>query len=245
MPDTGYFHLHLVSDATGETLITVARAAAAQYASVVAGRASLPDGALEEAARPCAGRNRRIARPGALHAARGRPDPGAGKQMPRARAALHVGARPGAAAVPVLSRRRDHSPRRRPARAQRGIFPAHRRAQLHHVSRRRPACRRAAGSRRGAGRRLAHLEDADLDLSRQSRRQDRQCAAGAGRAAGARGGEADAAAGGRALCQSRAHRADPREPAAGPESASRRRPLYRQGGGGRGGGVFSPALRHA
>ena len=29
-----YFHLHLVSDATGETLITVARAAAAQYASV-------------------------------------------------------------------------------------------------------------------------------------------------------------------------------------------------------------------
>jgi regulator of PEP synthase PpsR (kinase-PPPase family) len=30
----GFFHLHLVSDATGETLITVARAAAAQYASV-------------------------------------------------------------------------------------------------------------------------------------------------------------------------------------------------------------------
>jgi len=34
MPDTGYFHLHLVSDATGETLITVARAAAAQYVNV-------------------------------------------------------------------------------------------------------------------------------------------------------------------------------------------------------------------
>jgi regulator of PEP synthase PpsR (kinase-PPPase family) len=30
----GYFHLHLVSDATGETLITVARAAAAQYTTV-------------------------------------------------------------------------------------------------------------------------------------------------------------------------------------------------------------------
>ena len=29
-----YFHLHLVSDSTGETLITVARAAAAQYASM-------------------------------------------------------------------------------------------------------------------------------------------------------------------------------------------------------------------
>jgi regulator of PEP synthase PpsR (kinase-PPPase family) len=34
MAETSYFHLHLVSDATGETLITVARAAAAQYASV-------------------------------------------------------------------------------------------------------------------------------------------------------------------------------------------------------------------
>jgi [pyruvate, water dikinase]-phosphate phosphotransferase / [pyruvate, water dikinase] kinase len=34
MPETKYFHLHLVSDATGETLITVARAAAAQYAHV-------------------------------------------------------------------------------------------------------------------------------------------------------------------------------------------------------------------
>src|SRR6185437_10526375 len=30
----GYFHLHLISDATGETLITVARAAAAQYTTV-------------------------------------------------------------------------------------------------------------------------------------------------------------------------------------------------------------------
>jgi [pyruvate, water dikinase]-phosphate phosphotransferase / [pyruvate, water dikinase] kinase len=32
---SGYFHLHLISDATGETLITVARAAAAQYAKVL------------------------------------------------------------------------------------------------------------------------------------------------------------------------------------------------------------------
>src|ERR1700692_2050453 len=29
-----YFHLHLVSDSTGETLITVARAVAAQYANI-------------------------------------------------------------------------------------------------------------------------------------------------------------------------------------------------------------------
>ena len=35
MPTTGnYFHLHLVSDSTGETLITVGRAVAAQYANV-------------------------------------------------------------------------------------------------------------------------------------------------------------------------------------------------------------------
>ena len=31
---TNYFHLHLISDATGETLITVARAAAAQYTAM-------------------------------------------------------------------------------------------------------------------------------------------------------------------------------------------------------------------
>src|SRR3954447_25190799 len=35
VPNSGnYFHLHLVSDSTGETLITVARAVAAQYANV-------------------------------------------------------------------------------------------------------------------------------------------------------------------------------------------------------------------
>ena len=34
-PMTGHdFHLHLVSDSTGETLITVSRAVAAQYADV-------------------------------------------------------------------------------------------------------------------------------------------------------------------------------------------------------------------
>ncbi len=35
MLGAGYFHLHLVSDSTGETLITVARAAAAQYTKVI------------------------------------------------------------------------------------------------------------------------------------------------------------------------------------------------------------------
>ncbi|WP_393987698.1 pyruvate, water dikinase regulatory protein [Xanthobacter sediminis] len=36
VPSESYFHLHLVSDATGETLITVGRAACAQYANVQA-----------------------------------------------------------------------------------------------------------------------------------------------------------------------------------------------------------------
>ena len=35
MPTSGsYFHLHMISDSTGETLITVARAVAAQYSNV-------------------------------------------------------------------------------------------------------------------------------------------------------------------------------------------------------------------
>jgi [pyruvate, water dikinase]-phosphate phosphotransferase / [pyruvate, water dikinase] kinase len=34
-PAPGYFHLHLISDSTGETLITVARAAAAQYSWIM------------------------------------------------------------------------------------------------------------------------------------------------------------------------------------------------------------------
>ena len=42
---TSFFHLHLISDSTGETLITVARAAAAQYAGVRADRACLSGGA--------------------------------------------------------------------------------------------------------------------------------------------------------------------------------------------------------
>ena len=40
-----------------------------------------------------------------------------------------------------------------------------------------------------------------------------------------------------------AHRADPREPAARPQGAPRRRPVYRQDGGGGGDRLFAPALR--
>ena len=36
MAQRSYFHLHLISDSTGETLNTVGRAAAAQYATLSA-----------------------------------------------------------------------------------------------------------------------------------------------------------------------------------------------------------------
>ena len=93
--------------ATGETLITVARAAAAQYANVSPVEHIYPlvrtqkqlDRVLTEI-EECAGHR-------ALHAARGRPDRAAGGEMPRARPAVPVDPRTGAAAVPVLSRRRD------------------------------------------------------------------------------------------------------------------------------------------
>ena len=63
-----YFHLHLVSDATGETLNTVAKAAAAQYSDFrpIAHIYALVQNTL--AAEPCAAGNRGAARNRALHA---------------------------------------------------------------------------------------------------------------------------------------------------------------------------------
>ena len=93
--------------------------------------------------------------------------------------------------------------------------------------------------------RIAHVEDADLDLSRQPRREDRQCTAGARNCSASPRRRAVAAAGGRALCQPGAHRADPAESPARPQGASRRRPVYRPQGGGGGGGVLAQAVRPA
>ena len=55
---TNYFHLHLVSDATGETLITVARAAAAQYTAVSPVEHMHPLVRIAQAARPGVDRDR-------------------------------------------------------------------------------------------------------------------------------------------------------------------------------------------
>ena len=136
-------------------------------------------------------------------------------------------------------------PRRRAAHAQRRIFQAHRRAELHHAARRRPARRRHGAGRRGAGRRVAHLEDADLDLSRQPRRQDRERSAGAGRAGAAAARGAGAAAGGGPDRQPGAHRADPAEPAARASRRARRRAIRRPAGGGGGGRRGAQAVRQA
>ena len=212
----------------------------------VAGRASLPDGALEKAARPLPGRNHRGAGPGALYAARGRPYPVAGRQMPRARPAVHVGAGAGAAACssPISAPRRMH------------------RAGAQHVLNAEYFQRIDALNYtmfHDDGQHAEGLEEADVVLvgvSRTSKTPTSIYLANRGVKTGnvplvpnvplpPRGREADAAAGGRALCQPRAHRADPREPAARSEGASRRRSIYRQDRGRRGGGLFAPALRQA
>src|SRR5215831_4439141 len=114
---TGFFHLHLVSDATGETLITVARAAAAQYVTI----------SPIEHVYPLVRTMKQLER--VLVEVEASPgivlytllDPGAG-----------------AAGVRGLSGYRNDPPGRRPAHAQCRILQAHRCAQLHDAARRRP-----------------------------------------------------------------------------------------------------------
>ena len=104
-----YFHLHLVSDSTGETLTTVARAATAQYTKVTPVEHVYPlvrtqkqlDRVLAEIEEA----------PGIVLYTLLEDDlvDAAGEAMPRAEPALPVDPRAGAAAAAVLSRRRDHA----------------------------------------------------------------------------------------------------------------------------------------
>src|SRR5437588_499292 len=155
----GFFHLHLVSDATGETLITVARAAAAQYASVAPIEHIYPLVRTE-------------------------------KQLDRV--ISEIEAAPGIVVYTMLD------------------------AAL-----------------------------ADLDLSRQWRREDRECAARAEYAGADPARAVDSSAGGRTDGEPRAHRADPPEPPARAERSSRRRSLCRSPGGRGGDRVLAQALRPA
>ena len=128
----GYFHLHLVSDATGETLITVARAAAAQYIKVIAGRAHASAGAHAEAARPGAGRNRGMRRAScSIRCSRTNLVAAAGEKC------RELGLPCLSILGPVLRLFQSYlgaetdATGRRPARAQCRIFQAHRCAELH------------------------------------------------------------------------------------------------------------------
>ena len=133
MPDTGYFHLHLVSDATGETLTMVARAAAAQYATVspiehlypmVRSKKQLDRAITEIAEQPGLVLYTLLEEDIIQHL------------EDKCR---ELGLPCMSVLGPVLRLFQSYlgseidPPRRRPARAQRRIFPPHRRAQLHDV----------------------------------------------------------------------------------------------------------------
>ena len=231
---TGYFHLHLVSDATGETLITVARAAAAQYAKVPPVEHLLSAGAHAEAARPRAGRDRGAARHRALYAAGGEPGRSGWRSKCRE------------LSVPCLS---ILGPVLRLFQSYLGAEPTHRVGAQHTLNaeyfKRIDALNYTM--LHDDGQHIDDLEEADVVLvgvSRTSKTPTSIYLANRGVKTGnvplvpgvplpPQVEDADASAGGRALRQPRAHRADPAEPAARPASASRRRPVYRpQGGGG-------------
>ena len=97
-----YFHLHLISDATGETLLTVARAAAAQYTKVMP----------IEHMHPLVRTQKQLDRilvdveesPGiVLYTLLEENSSSGWRQMPRARASVSVNPRPGLAFVPGVS----------------------------------------------------------------------------------------------------------------------------------------------
>ena len=128
----GFFHLHMISDATGETLITVGRAAAAQYRdmrpvehihSMVRTRKQLDMivAALEE-------------EPGIVLYTLVDKDLGERLEQECRR----IGIPCASVLEPVLQLLQNYlgapryPPGRRPAHARRRLFPPHRRAELHH-----------------------------------------------------------------------------------------------------------------
>ena len=182
------FHLHLISDATGETLTTMAKAAAVQYPQVRA----------IEHVHPLVRTERQLERvldeveraPGiVLYTLVKKPMI---REIERRCRELNVPClhvlQPDHEGVRVLPGGAADPGRGRPAHARRRLFPAHRRAQLRDGPRRRPAAAGLEHGRHHPGRHLAHLEDADQHLSGPARLQDRQRAAGAGRRA-ARGAD--------------------------------------------------------
>ena len=129
-----YFHLHLVSDATGETLTTVARAATAQYTKVQ------PVEHVYPLVRTQKQLDRVLAEidesPGIVLYTLLEDELVQRLENHCREAGLPclsiLG--PVLQLAAILSRYRDLAPHRRPAHAQCRIFQAHRCAQLHHAA---------------------------------------------------------------------------------------------------------------
>ena len=135
------------------------------------------------------------------------------KPLPAAEDPLRAGAEADPAGVRILSRHARDPDRRRPARARRRLFPPHRRAQLHHAARRRPAAAKISTTADiillGISR---TSKTPTCDLSRQSRLQDRQFAAGARHRAARRSWKRRQRLRGRPGGEPGAHRRNPPEP---------------------------------
>ena len=222
------FHVHLVSDSTGETVSSVARACLVQYEGIFVQEHvwSLvrTKGQMEKVMQEVE-RNRgpvlyTLVDPDLRDLVR--------DQLPAAAAPLRRRARPGDERAGPAFPFQERAVAGPPASARRGLFRPHRRHALHAGARRRAVDARSRGRRRDPGRAVAHLEDADLRLSRQSRRARGQRAAGAGSAAAGRARDVDAAADRRADHRSRTAGADPRQSPA-PAAARHRERIYRHG----------------
>ncbi len=209
-----YFHLHLVSDSTGRDVDSGFARGGSAIPRRRLDRACLSAGAHDQPTRPRHRRDRGCARHRAVHPCRSRAVAPAGDELRSQRFAVPFGAGADPDPVPVLSRPERDLARRRAAHAQRRLFQAHRRLELHDDERRRPDAGKSGPCRYRAGRRQPHLEDADEHLSRQSRLQDRQRAVRARRAAAARLGRTEAAARRWPHRFARAHHPDPAEPTA-------------------------------
>ena len=222
MPDHR-INLHLVSDATGETLNAIARATTVQFehAEIVYHRWSLI--------------RTRFQLHRVLEGIEHEPGPVLSTLVDRAlRGELETTCR--RLNVPVVNvldpvmnllqeyhRRGGRRPPRPAIRAERRLFPPHRRHALRAGARRRPGAAGPGRGGRGAGGRVAQLEDADLLLSRQPRHQGGQRAAGAEPAGAARAGDGGVP-GGRPDPGRRGADRDPPPSAAADRRRQRRRP---------------------
>ena len=186
------FHLHMISDCDRRDADHHRQGGAGAICASAGDRASASSGAQPARARAggegCRGR----ARHRALHAVQPRAGRGAGEVLQAAEHALRAGAasRSCRCSNPISARRR-----RRPSAGQHVLDADYfRRIEALNFTMLHDDGHLAGKSQRRRhhpGRHQPHVEDADLDLSRQSRIQDRQCAARARRSAPAAARGAD------------------------------------------------------